>query len=63
MGDVIQGLARVLDGWKHLVHQHSLMRRSCVRLLLLGHPFLIKGVRYGDMGSSLLERRKQAALG
>jgi hypothetical protein len=60
---MMQGLARVLDGWKRIVHQHSLMRRSCLRLLLLGHPYLIKGIHYGDTGSSLLERRKQAALG
>ena len=39
-----QGLARVLDSWKDIVREHALLRRACLRFLLLGQPMLITGI-------------------
>lgn len=39
-----QGLARVLDNWKDIVREHALLRRACLRFLLLGQPMLITGI-------------------
>ena len=58
-----QGLARVLDHWKQITIEHSLLRRSLVRFLILGHPSLIAGIRSEQWHSANPSSRIKASMG
>jgi hypothetical protein len=58
-----QGLARVLDHWKEVMIKHSVLRRTLVRFLILGHPSLVAGIRSEEWHSPNPSSRIKATTG